>query len=68
MITYSFYDFEVSEAMLRFVDTKFDDFCRRNIEEDLSVAEYCLDHLERFKKFCITQYGFDVYLPFDWVD
>ena len=68
MNSYSFYDFEVSEAMLRFVDTRFDDFCRRNIEEDLSVAEYCLDHFGRFKEFCITQYGFDVYLPFDWVD
>lgn len=65
MQTYSFYDDGISEAMLYFVDQpeEYGIFLNAQLEGDISIAQYCFDHFQRFKAFCEERFGFSVYKP-----
>ena len=67
MQKYSIYDLGLSEAMFHFVsqDEEYTRFEKANIEQDVSIAQYCLGRFNAFRKYCEDTFGFTVYEPND---
>lgn len=63
--SYSFYDVGLAEAMYHFVSIpeEYDKFVTANIEDDVSIAEYCLRRFKDFRTYCEKTFGFTVYEP-----
>lgn len=63
MLTYSIFDDDVSEAILRFVGIpdNFQNFCESQITDDYSLAEWVYNFcLLEFNQFCIANYSFSI--------
>lgn len=65
MESYSFYDMGLAEAMYHFVsqDEEYEKFEKANIDEDISIAEYCERRFTAFRKYCEDTFHFTVYQP-----
>ena len=67
MQKYSIYDLGLSEAMFHFVsqEEEYIRFEKANMEDDVSIAEYCLGRFNAFKAYCENTFGFTIYEPND---
>ena len=67
MEKYSFYDLGLAEAMYYFVSIpeEYEKFEKSNIDDEVSIAEYCSRRITAFRKYCEEKFGFSVYEPND---
>ena len=65
MQKYSLYDAGLEEAMFWFVsqEEEYARFEKANIDDEVSIAEYCSRRFTAFRKYCEDTYGFTVYEP-----